>query len=117
MENELMKKYELMVIVDARLSQDDKNAVFKEAGDTITKNGGKIINSQVWLEKHKLTFEIKKCKEGTYYLINYEAPGTVNEKARASLKINERILRYVIEKQEPKAAAPAARPAAVTAKV
>lgn len=115
MANESMKKYELMVIVDARLSQDDKNATFKEAVDTLTKNGGKIINSQVWLEKHRLTFEIKKCKEGTYYLINYEADGTVNEKAAAMLRINERVLRFVIEKQEPKAAVIAAKPAAAPA--
>jgi len=115
MENELVKKYELMIIVDARLSQDDKNAVFKEAVDTVAKNGGKIINSQVWLEKHRLTFDIKKCKEGTYYLINYEADGSVNEKARATLRINERVLRYVIEKQEPKAAVVAAKVAVAAA--
>ena len=118
MENELVKKYELMVIVDARLSQDDKNAVFKEATDVVTKNGGKIINSQVWLDKHKLTFPIKKCKEATYYVVNYEADGSLNEKARASLRINERILRYAIEKQVQiqKAAAPAAKPTAAPAK-
>ena len=112
MENELVRKYELMVIIDARLSQDDKNAVFKESTDVVTKNGGKIINSQIWLDKHKLTFPIKKCKEATYYMVNYEADGSVNEKARAALKINERILRYAIEKiakKIPKAAAVAAK--------
>src|SRR5262245_61139180 len=116
MENELMRKYELMVIVDARLSQDDKTAVFKEATDTVTKGGGKIINSLVWLDKHKLTFEIKKCKEGTYYLINYEADGSVNEKVRSTLRINERVLRFVIEKQEPRAVSSAKAAAAVPAK-
>ena len=101
MENkELMRKFELMVIIDAKLGQDEKNAIFKEAVDIVTKNGGKIINSQVWLEKHKLTFDIKKCKEGSYYLINYEADGSANEKVRTALKLNERVLRFVISKIE-----------------
>ena len=69
--NELTRKYELVVIVDAKLTNEMKEAVRKEVTDTINKRGGKVINSQVWLEKHKLTFQIKKCNEGTYYLINF----------------------------------------------
>ena len=116
MENELLKKYELMVIVDGRLSQDEKTAVFKETTDTVTKSGGKIINSQVWLDKHKLTFPIKKCKEATYYVVNYEADGSVNAKAGAALKINERVLRYAIEVQQVQKAAVAPKAAPVAAK-
>lgn len=102
MENELNRKYELMVIIDARLNQEEKDSIFKEIVDTVNKSGGKIINSSVWLDKHKLTFEIKKTKDGTYYLINYEADGSANEKVRTALKLNERILRYVVTKAERK---------------
>src|SRR3989338_8060534 len=100
MDKELMRKYELMVIVDAKLGQEEKDRIYKEAVDTISSNGGKIINSQVWLEKHRLTFEIKKCKEGTYYLINFEGDGSVNEKIRSLLTLNERILRFSFAKVE-----------------
>ena len=58
--NELVRKYELVVIVDAKLTNEVKEAVRKEVTDAINKHGGKVINSQVWLEKHKLTFQIKK---------------------------------------------------------
>ncbi len=59
--NESVTKYELVVIVDAKLTNETKEVVRKEVADTINKHGGKVINSQVWLEKHKLTFLIKKC--------------------------------------------------------
>ncbi|HLF18252.1 MAG TPA: 30S ribosomal protein S6 [Candidatus Omnitrophota bacterium] len=103
MENkELMRKYELMAIIDAKLAQEEKDRIFKEVADIISQNGGKVINSQVWLEKHRLTFPIKKCKEGTYYLVNFESDGSINEKVRSLLKLNERILRFAWQKIEPK---------------
>jgi len=98
MDNELLRKYELMVIVDAKLNHEEKNSIFKDVNDAISKNGGKLINSQVWMEKHKLTFDIKKCKEGTYYLINYVADGSVNAKVKNAMKLNERVLRFSMTK-------------------
>jgi len=98
--NELITKYELVFIVDAGLTSTDKEALTKEVADVIGKNGGKVINSQVWLEKQKFTFDIKKRKEGTYYLLNYEADGAVNAKIQPLFKLNEKILRFSIEKAE-----------------
>ena len=100
MENESIRKYELMVIVDTKLSNEEKEKIFKEAVDAVTKNGGRVINSQVWLDKHRLSFSISKAKEGTYYLVNYEADSTVNAKLKTALKLNERILRFMITKVE-----------------
>jgi len=97
---ELTKKYELMVIVDAKLTEDNKEAILKEATNIVSKEGGKIINSSVWQEKFKLTYPIKKCNEGTYYLINFESEGAGIDKMNSSLRLNEKILRYVIIKGE-----------------
>ena len=91
-----MKKYELVVIVDAQNTQDIKDTILKQATDVIEKNDGKIINSQTWFEKQKFTFRIKKCSEGTYYLINFETPGSAISKIRQVFKINEKILRFEI---------------------
>jgi len=114
--NEQMRKYELVVIVDVKLTSETKETVRKEVTDLVNKHGGKVINSQIWLEKHKFTFEIKKCNEGTYYIINFEGGSEVVEKIRPALKLNEKILRFIFikveSKSEPKAA-PKATPEAV----
>ncbi|MBZ0166702.1 MAG: 30S ribosomal protein S6 [Candidatus Omnitrophica bacterium] len=91
-----LKKYELMVIVDAHMSQDDKNAIVKDVCDTVTKAQGSIVNTQVWFEKQKLSFEIKKKTEGTYYLINFEAPKAAGASIRGELRLKETLLRYLI---------------------
>jgi len=99
MENtEVLNKYELMVIIDAKLTDGDKEAIRKEAAEIVKKGGGSVINSQVWLEKHRFTFEIKKKTEGLYYSISFESGAAAIEKIRASLKLNERILRSLITK-------------------
>ena len=99
-QNETIKKYEMVLIVDAQLNNDDKEAVRKEVTDTITKADAKVINSQVWLEKQKFTFDIKKCTEGTYYLINFDGRGDVVEKIQSKLRLNEKILRFAIMHNE-----------------
>jgi len=107
--NELTRKYELVVIVDAKLTNEAKESIRKEVTDVINKRGGKVINSQVWLEKHKLTFPIKKCSEGTYYLINFGGKSEIINKIRPILKLNEKILRFDYIRIEPKVAAETAR--------
>ena len=93
------RKYELVVIVSAALTPQEKEAVLKEASDIIGKHEGKVINSKVWLEKHKMTFPIKKVSEGTYFLLNFEGDGSRVSQLREALKMNEKILRSTIVTQ------------------
>lgn len=95
-----MNKYDLMLIVDAHKTQDQKDTVFKQAVETVTKSGGKVVNNQVWLERHKFHTKIKQFVEGTYYLIKFEAPTASIEKAKQVLRINDDILRYAFIKAE-----------------
>jgi len=93
-----MDKYELVGIVDATLLQEEKEKINKEVCDTIVKCGGQVINSQVWLDKQKFFFRMKKRTEGTYYLINFESPKSAIAHLRQILKINETLLRFLIVK-------------------
>ncbi len=91
-----MNKYELVYIVDAHLAPEAKEEVNKQVVDTVAKSEGKVINSSVWFERQRISFPIKKIQDGTYYLINWEGQGNVAVKIRQSLKLNERVLRFLI---------------------
>ena len=91
-----MDKYELVVIVNAAISQDEKDSVSKQTTDYVAKIGGKVINTQLWLDKFKMSFPIKKCPEGTYFLTNFESQRTAIDNLKESLRLNEKILRYAI---------------------
>jgi ribosomal protein S6 len=95
-----MEKYELVVIVDANAPQEKKESILKETTDAIGKSEAKVINSQVWLDKHRFTFRIAKCMEGTYYTVNFESVPAAINKIRQYLKLNEEILRSLIVRVE-----------------
>ena len=95
-----MDKYELVVIVDANLSQQEKEAICKECGDVIAKSDGKVLNSQVWLDKYKMSFRMKKCWEATFYLMNFEGLRSGIAKMRQLFKLHEKILRFLIIRVE-----------------
>ncbi len=100
-----MNKYELVYIVDAHAPQGTKDEVSKQVTDAAVKSDVKIINSQIWLERHKMSFPINKVWEGTYYLLNIEAPSAAVNKMQALLRINEQILRFLsIGRRAPKSA-------------
>ena len=84
------------MVVDAALPQEQKDSVVKEAAEAITKAGGKLINSQVWIEKHKFSFRLKKCWEGSYYLLNLETLPAAVLPLQKTLSSNERILRFLM---------------------
>ncbi len=90
-----MNKYELVYIVDAHMANGAKEEIAKQVSDAIVKSNANLINAQVWLERQKMSFPIKKISEGSYYLLNFEGPSAALAKLNALLNINERILRFL----------------------
>ena len=90
-----MNKYELVYIVDAHAAQGTKDEIARQVADSLAKAEIKLVNSQLWLDRHKMSFPIEKKSEGTYYLLNLEAKTPSIAKLQTSLRLNEQILRFV----------------------
>ena len=99
-----MNKYELVYIIDAHASQTTKDEIAKQVADALTKSEIKLVNSQMWLDRHKMSFPIKKIIEGTYFLLNLEAKSSAIAKLQSSLRLNEQILRFLTVKADTKSA-------------
>lgn len=95
-----MNKYEFVYIIDAHASQSIKDEVAKQVADTAAKADVKIVNSQVWLDKHKMSFPINKVIEGAYYMLNIQANSAAINKMQSLLRINEQILRFMAVRLE-----------------
>lgn len=95
-----MNKYELVYIVDAHASQTVKDEIAKQVADAIAKSEGKVVNAQLWLERHRMSFPINKIWEGAYYLVNVESKSAGINKLNTILRINEQILRFLTIRQE-----------------
>lgn len=95
-----MRKYEAMFILKPDLSEEEKKNLFSQINDAVAKNSGSVTQASVWAEKRKLFFPIKKCQEGMYYLVNFDAASGAVEKIRQAYKLNENILRVLITVKE-----------------
>ena len=93
-----MNKYELIYIVDAHAPQSTKDEIVKSVADSLAKAEIKLVNSQLWLDRHKMSFPIGKIAEGSYYLLNLEAKSSSIAKLQTSLRLNEQILRFLTVK-------------------
>lgn len=90
-----METYEALFIIKPDLNKDEQGKVVESIHNEITKQNGQMKESQS-LEKKSLAYEIKKHKEGLYYLINFEAPGNAIKTLNHAYNLNNSILRSLI---------------------
>ena len=68
-----MHKYELAVVLNAKLEEDDKTASLDKVKALIERFGGQITNVDDWGKK-RLAYEIQKMNEGFHYFIPTQRP-------------------------------------------
>jgi small subunit ribosomal protein S6 len=90
-----MNNYELMVIFTPVLSDDEFKAVQKKYSDFVTDNGGNVAHSNPWGLK-SLAYPIHKKTTGIYWVLEYSAPSSFNEKLKIQLLRDEQVLRHLI---------------------
>ena len=95
-----MRKYEAMLIIKPDLSEEDKKTLFNQINEAVVKNNGNVAAANVWLEKKKLYFPIKRNNEGIYYLMNFNVEPEQITKIRHAYILNENILRVLITFKE-----------------
>ncbi|MCX5716574.1 MAG: 30S ribosomal protein S6 [Candidatus Omnitrophica bacterium] len=94
-----MKSYEGVFITKAGPADEANQKVLGQIEAEITKNGGKLENTEKW-GKRNLAYPIKKNKEGLYYKIDFQIePGKISE-LKKIYHLNEEIIRELIIRKE-----------------
>ncbi len=90
-----MRKYESMLVFDPELTEDQAVKENQTFLDLVKEEGGEIVETAKW-GKRKLAYEIKKKREGYYFVNNYQFDPTKIEELERHLRISEPVLRYNI---------------------
>lgn len=96
-----MNKYELAVVVSAKIEDEERTAVVDKCKALIERFGGTITNVDDWGKK-RLAYEIQKMKEGFYYFIQFEAESSAPAEIESRIRIMDNVLRYLVVKNETK---------------
>ncbi|MBM6684798.1 MULTISPECIES: 30S ribosomal protein S6 [Clostridia] len=94
-----MNKYELAVVVNAKIEDEERAQVIEKVKEMITRFGGNVTDVDEW-GKRRLAYEIQKMKEAYYYFVHFEADATVPGEIEQRIRIMDNVLRYLCVKQE-----------------
>ena len=96
-----MNKYELAVVLSAKLEDEERAAAMEKVTGYITRFGGTVTDIDEWGKK-RLAYEIQKMKEGFYYFIQFEAESSAPAEIESRIRIMDNVLRYLVVKNETK---------------
>ena len=94
-----MNKYELALVVTAKIDDETRAGVVERAKDYITRHGGVVGEVEEW-GKRKLAYEIQKQTEAYYYFVQFEAPSEVPAELEGRMRIMDNVLRYLIVRKD-----------------
>ena len=96
-----MNKYELAVVVSAKIEDEERAAVVDKCKALIERFGGTITNVDDWGKK-RLAYEVQKMKEAFYYFIQFEAESNVPGEIESRIRIMDNVIRYLCVRQDEK---------------
>lgn len=107
---EVKNKYETVIILSAKLGEEGSAALIEKFKERIARHG--TVESVDDWGKRRLAYPIEKENEGYYTLINFESTPDFTAELDRRYKITEGVLRTLIIKKDPRAAAQKAKKAA-----
>ena len=89
--------YESAVLINAALEDDQIGNVTNRIKETISSNGGEIIEIEDWGRK-RLAYMVKKSKIGYYVIFQYNSSPDLVSKLERFFQLDENVLRYLTVK-------------------
>ena len=93
-----MNKYESVVIVNPNLEEESIKNLEKRFSDLINTDGN--VTSVEEMGKRKLAYEIKKQKEGFYFVIKFEAKPELIAELERNYRITDEVMKFIVVKEE-----------------
>lgn len=94
-----MNKYELALVVNAKIEDEERAAVVEKAKEYVTHYGGTITEVDEWGKK-RLAYEIQKMREGFYYFIRFDANADCPAEVERHVRIMDNVLRFLCVRQD-----------------
>lgn len=106
-----MRRYELMLVLRPDVADDTVQAVIDRSTRSIVGSGGQIVKVSPW-GRRRLAYPIGSQREGSYFIIVFDAPAEAVAELERGLNITEEVMRHLVTRVERPASA--RRPAAAT---
>ncbi|MBQ3933045.1 MAG: 30S ribosomal protein S6 [Lachnospiraceae bacterium] len=94
-----MNKYELAVVLSAKLEEDERTAALDKVKAYIERFGGTVTGVED-AGKKRLAYEIQKMREAYYYFIKFESESTTPAEVEDAIRIMEEVVRFLCVRED-----------------
>ncbi len=94
-----MTKYELMLIIDPSLKEEDRNSLLTKVKEILEANSWKIEKEDIWGDK-KMAYKINRSDRWFYVLYNLDLDWTKIFDITKSFNLEKNIWRHMFVKQD-----------------
>jgi small subunit ribosomal protein S6 len=94
-----VRRYEAMVIVDARLEEGDRQKAVDKVVGVISDAGGQVANVDRWGVR-RFAYEIAHQREGYYFVADFTAPEDTVDTLKRTIQISDEYIRGKIVRPE-----------------
>lgn len=94
-----MSKYELALVVNAKIEDEAREAVVEKAKGYVARYGGTVTEVEEWGKK-KLAYDVQKMSEAFYYFIQFDAASDAPAKLEQDVRIMDNVLRFLCVRKD-----------------
>ncbi len=94
-----MREYELVMILDPELEDEQASAAVERTKQYVTSHGGEVSDVNSW-GKRRLSYPIKNRTEGNYVVTRLRMEPSQTAELEATLRLSEEVLRHLLVKTE-----------------
>ena len=94
-----MRRYELMLVLRPDAPDDQVQAAIDRSTRSIATAGGQIVKVSPW-GRRRLAYAIGQQHEGSYFIVQFDAPAEAVGELERGLNITEEVMRHLITRVE-----------------
>jgi len=88
-----MRTYETVLIVNPQIVGDEYTAVIEKFKGVLTDQNAEILKVDEWGTK-RLAYPVKKCEQGTYVMINFNAENVVIKEFERRMRLDDAVIKF-----------------------
>ena len=94
-----MRRYELMLVLRPDAPDDRVQGTLDRSTRTVTSAGGQIVKVSPW-GRRRLAYPIGSYRDGSYYILVFDAPAEAVAELERGLNITEEVMRHLVIRVE-----------------
>ena len=90
-----MRDYELVVILNPEVAEEDVPSAIEKVSQFITQKGGAVADVNHW-GRRRLAYPIEHFMEGNYVITQFKLEPNLTSELEAELRLSDQILRHLL---------------------